>query len=175
MAKSKRSKVKMAYKAMRRAVLETKHDADLREQASKVYKAIGLQMPEERPESAKMPSRTHGGSELVSTFTPTPKGPKLNVVHGPNAVDESAMRLPKQVVGLPIVGAGARARMRAERPVPQKAKQMDVDAGDFEKAEETPYFYPRRARKSGGIRKGKQKKVLNIAKQSKRKPVMLVD
>lgn len=175
MAKSKRSKIKMAYKAMRRSVLETKHDAELREQAAKVYKAVGLPMPTERAESARMPARSHGGSELVSTFTPTPKGPKLNVVHGPNAVDDAAMYIPREVVGFPIVGAGARARMRAEMPVRQKVKEMDVDAGEFEKIEERPYFYPRRARKSGGIRKGRRKnKGLRAVPVTKGKTAMKV-
>lgn len=152
MAKGKRSKVKMAYKAMRRAVMEPKHDAKLREQADKVYKAIGLPLPEERTKEQKMTPRFHGGLELVSTFVPTPKGPVLNVVHGPLAQMDELLRLPKQVVGFPIVGAGARARMKAEMPVPQKRMDMSMDDDDEQPAN-TPYFYPRRSRKSGSIRK----------------------
>lgn len=149
----------MAYKAMRRAVMEPKHDAKLREKAEKIYSAIGIPMPGERSEEQQMKPRMHGGSELVSTFMPTPKGPKLNVVHGPNAVDDSLMRLPKQIIGFPIVGAGARARMRAEMPVKQKVvKAMEVDGDDFEGVDAKPYFYPRRARKSGGIKKGSKRK-----------------
>lgn len=171
MAKSKRSKVKMAYKAMRRSVMEPRQDAQLREQAAKVYKAIGLPLPEERTSEERMKPRTHGGGELVSTFIPTAKGPKLNVVHGPNAVDDSMMKLTKDVIGFPIVGAGARARMRAEMPVPQKkVKAMDVDGEEFEDVDAKPYFYPRRARKSGGIKKGskRREKSLKAAKKPKK-------
>lgn len=149
MAKSKRSKVKMAYKAMRRSVMEPKHDAKLRAQASTVYSAIGLPMPEERAESERMTPRTHGGGELVSTFAPTPKGPTLNVVHGPKAAQDACLRLTAPVVGFPIVGAGARARMRAEIP---RKNSMEVDE-EYEALQERPYFYPTRARKSGAIRK----------------------
>lgn len=159
----------MAYKAMRRAVMQPKHDAELRETATKVYRAIGLDLPDERKSADYMKPRMHGGSELVSTFMPTPKGPKLNVVHGPNAVDESMMRLPREVVGLPIVGAGAWARMRAETPVPQKNK-MDVDR-EFDEVDTRPYFYPRRARKSGGILKKAARKARKTSKMGgKRKP-----
>lgn len=149
----------MAYKAMRRAVMEPKHDAQLREKAGKVYKAIGIPLPEERTAEERMQPRMHGGGELVSTFMLTPKGPNLNVVHGPNAVDDAMMRLPKDVIGFPIVGAGARARMRAEHPVPQKKRMaMEVEGEEFEGVDAKPYFYPRRARKSGGIKKGSKRK-----------------
>lgn len=150
----------MAYKAMRRSIMETKHDAELRETASKVYKAIGLELPEERTEAERMQPRMHGGCELVSTFVPTPKGPTLNVVHGPNAADDDLLRLPKQVVGLPIVGAAAGARMRAELPSAH-GRKMEVDE-DFSNVDTRPYFYPRRARQSGRIRK----KVKRSEKQS---------
>lgn len=152
MAKSKRSKVKMAYKAMRRSVLEEKHDAELREQAARVYKAVGLELPPERSPAARMQPRMHGGTELVSTFVPTPKGPVLNVVHGPTAVDKTKMSIPKEVIGLPIVGAGARARVRSG----SGKRAMDVE-GEFEEAER-PFLYPRREKKrGGGIRKKRRK------------------
>ena len=153
----------MAYKAMRRSVMEPHLDAKLREQAKKVYDAIGLEMPEERSESEKMPARNHGGGELVSTFVPTPKGPKLNVVHGPRARQNEDMFLPEEIIGFPIVGAGARARRLSGKAVSQKPRKMDVDDGnDIENMNETPYFYPRRDRKSGSIRKrrGGRPKVL---------------
>lgn len=159
----------MAYKAMRRAVMEPKHDAQLREKAAKVYEAIGLPLPEERTAEERMKPRMHGGSELVSTFVLTAKGPKLNVVHGPNAADDPLMRIPKGIIGFPLVGAGARAKMRAELPVPQKrVRAMDVDGDEFEQVEATPYFYPRRARKSGGIKKGSKRKVKT--RKAARKP-----
>lgn len=161
----------MAYKAMRRAVMQPKHDAELRETAAKVYGAIGLELPEERKSEDFMKPRMHGGSELVSTFMPTPKAPTLNVVHGPNAVDDSMMRLPREVVGLPIVGAGARARMKAEMPVPQKRK-MEVD-GEFEEVDTIPYFYPRRARKSGGILKRAARKARSSKAGRKPKQVAM--
>lgn len=163
MAKSKRSKVKMAYKAMRRAVMEPHHDAKLREQAGKVYDAIGLPMPEERSESAKFKPRFHGGSELVSTFAPTPKGPKLNAVHGPLARD-AGMQIPEQVVGFPIVGAAERARKSSGRRA-----SMDVDEEEDMQAN-TPYFYPRRSKKSGPIQKKRRdSKTSNNVKNVKRK------
>lgn len=151
----------MAYKAMRRSVMEPHLDAKLREQAKKVYEAIGINMPEERSESEKMPARCHGGGELISTFVPTPKGPKLNVVHGPRARQNEDMFLPEEIIGFPIVGAGARARRLSGKAVPQKPRKMDVD-DDTEDLDETPYFYPRRNRKSGSIRKkrGGRPKVL---------------
>lgn len=157
MGKSKRSKVKMAYKAMRRAVMEPKHDEQLREQAAKVYKAIGLPLPGERKEEEKMKPRKHGGFELVSTFTATPELPKLNVVHGPLAKKNEKLELPRDVVGFPIVGAGAKARMRAEVPVPQKRSEMELDE-EYEEVVNTPYFYPRRSRKSGSIQKKRRNK-----------------
>lgn len=149
MAKSKRSTVKMAYKAMRRSVMQPKFDAQLREQAGKVYKAIGLPMPEERKESEQMAPRTHGGSEIVTTFTPTPEGPVLNVVHGPNA-QSSRLRLKPDVIGFPLDQAGAQARMRAELP---HSTLMQLD-DEYELYQNRPYFYNRRqGKKSRGISK----------------------
>lgn len=156
----------MAYKAMRRAVMEPKHDAELRETAGKVYRAIGLELPEERKENTMQP-RAHGGSELVSTFVPTPKGPKLNVVHGPNAVDNSMMQLPREVIGLPIVGAGAWARTRAEMPASPDV-DMDIDK-EFEEVDTKPYFYPRRVKKRGGICKKAARRAKNPNALRKRK------
>lgn len=159
----------MAYKAMRRSVMEPKLDAKLRAQASKVYSAIGLRLPEERTESQRMAPRFHGGSELVSTFTPTPKGPKLNVVHGPKALDNDKLRLQAEVIGFPIVGAGARARMRAETPVRPKRSAMEIEDEEYDAVADTPYFYPRRARKSGAIRKGARRNAGKSVRHPKNK------
>lgn len=165
MAKSKRSKVKMAYKAMRRRVMEPGHDARLREQAAKVYGAIGLPLPEERTEAETMREHSHGGSVLVTTFLPTEKGPKLNVVHGPLANQDPLMAASAPVVGLPIVGAGLEARMRSDHPsepTDEDRERMDVGAlvskSDLDKSgiDGKPYFYPRRAKK-GAIAKRKSK------------------
>lgn len=168
MAKSKRSKVKMAYKAMRRRVMEPAHDQRLREQASKVYGAIGLPLPDERTEAEGMRERSHGGSVLVTTFHPTEKGPKLNVVHGPLASRDPLLDAAAPVIGLPIVGAGLEARMRSDHPAEPEgddADRMDTGrdggktsdgGGDADDALSKPYFYPRRAKK-GAIAKRKSK------------------
>lgn len=147
MAKSKRSKVKMAYKAMRRQALEKKTDEALRKTASKVYGAVGLPMPAERTEAQRMPSRTHNGCVLVTTFVPTPEPVKLNVVHGPLAADAALQKIPVPVIGLPQVGAGSDARMQAEMPKEGREKVERV------KFEERPYFYPRRRKTKDAIRK----------------------
>lgn len=136
---------------MRRKVLQPQLDAALREQAAKVYSAIGLEMPPERKPEDRMRSRSHGGFEIISTFFPTAKGPKLNVIHGP-LVDKEGMHIPKDVIGLPIVGAALRARAAMERPVRQK--RMEVDDEEYNR----PSFYPRRDRKSGCIRKKRKTK-----------------
>lgn len=146
----------MANKAMRRAVMEPKLDAQLREQASKVYKAIGLEMPPERPEEAKFRQRSHGGSEVVPTFTPTPEGPKLNAVHGPLA-KRQGMVMEADVVGFPVVGAGQRARSIRAR---DSTSRMDIQDDEYTQAN-TPYFYPRREKKRGGVRKRRRAQKLN--------------
>lgn len=147
MAKSKRSKVKMAYKAMRRQAMEKKTDAALRKTAAKVYSAVGLPLPPERTVEQRMPSRTHDGAVLVTTFVPTPEPVKLNVVHGPLAEDAAVQKIPVPVIGLPQVGAGADARMEAEMPAEGREK---VEKVAFE---ERPYFYPRRRKTRDAIRK----------------------
>lgn len=172
MAKSKRSKVKMAYRAMRRRVLEPAHDARLRTQAGKVYGAIGLALPGPRDAADGMRERSHGGSVLVTTFHPTEAGPKLNVVHGPLAGRDVLLDGEAPVVGLPVVGAGLEARMRAEHPQEEGAggvERMEVGKGaageEEEKAEERPYFYPRRAKK-GAVAKRKSR----FSRHPKNKP-----
>lgn len=145
----------MAHRSMRRQVMESKFDSELREKAGKVYKAIGMELPPERAHEQKMVSRSHGGFELVSTFVPTPEAPKLNVVHGPLA-NKGMMRLPKDVVGFPIIGSATRARKMAHRTISQKS--MDLDGDDAEELANTPYFYPRRARKSGSITKRRRER-----------------
>lgn len=155
MAKSKRSKVKMAYKAMRRHVLEPDHDEKLRAQAAKVYSAIGLPLPDERASGQGMAARNHGGAELVTTFHPTEEGPKLNIVHGPLAQASEKLRAPVPVVGLPIVGAGLEARMRSDHPQEEEEEVDGMDGSSEVREvtkgvmEERPYFYPKRARKGG--------------------------
>ncbi|PXF40164.1 hypothetical protein BWQ96_10132 [Gracilariopsis chorda] len=156
----------MAYKAMRRSVMEPIHDAKLREQAEKVYKAIGMDLPGERSKEQKMPPRSHGGFELVSTFVPTPDAPKLNVVHGPLAYKDDKMTLKKEVVGFPIPCAGAEARMRAEIPAARR-RTMDVDDEEYEDVTERPYFYPRRERQGVGIRKKRRERKQRVKKRSK--------
>jgi hypothetical protein len=163
MAKSKRSKVKMAYKAMRRRVMEPANDKLLRRQAERVYSAVGLTMPEERSNKDVMKERTHGGLTIVTNFHPTESGPKLNVVHGPLAQVDPLLQLAAPVIGLPMVGAGLTAHLKSDHPkVPsavEKGAIMEVAgpaysssalAGDsiFDK----PYFYPRRT-KNGGVTK----------------------
>jgi hypothetical protein len=160
MAKSKRSKVKMAYKAMRRRVLEPANDTRLRVQAGKVYSAVGLPLPPERTPKDAMPERAHGGGIIMTTFFPTEPGPKLNCVHGPLANQDPLLQAHAPVIGLPIVGAGMSARLRSETPVHAErpsAHGMDVcDAGSLAThrvtgrslGEERPYFYPRRAKRS---------------------------
>lgn len=157
MAKSKRSKVKMAHRAMRRAVMEPKLDQKLRERASKVYKAIGLEMPPERPEEAKFRPRSYGGSEVVSTFTPTPDSLKLNSVHGPLA-NRRSTSIEVDVIGLPIAGAGKKARANSGRKGGFSSR-MDVDDEEYTQAN-TPYFYPRRRKEKGGIRKRRRESKL---------------
>lgn len=175
MAKSKRSKVKMAYRAMRRRVLEPAHDARLRTQAGKVYGAIGLALPGERAAADGMRERSHGGSVLVTTFHPTEAGPALNVVHGPLAARDALLDAAAPVVGLPQAGAGLEARMRAEHPEEGGAEEMEVArgagaaggaaGGEADAAEERPYFYPRRAKK-GAVAKRKSK----FSRHPKNKP-----
>lgn len=152
----------MAYRAMRRVVLQPRSDAKLQEQASKVYSAIGLPMPMDGSSKGNMRKPHHGGSEIVTTFTPTPKGPTLNAVHGP-LVNKNGMFIEGQVVGFPAIGSGARARTSSG--VPDRSEQkMDVSDDEYIQAN-TPYFYPRRYGKRRGIRKqrhtdnGKRKKL----------------
>lgn len=148
MAKSKRSKVKMAYKAMRRQAMEKKFDENLRKKASKTYNAVGLPMPPERPTEARMPSRTHNGCVLVTTFVPTAPAPKRNIVHGPLARDSSKDNVPVPIIGFPIPGAGAVARMEAET-------MGEEDDDERVKYVKRPYFYPRRRKSKDNIRKNR--------------------
>lgn len=148
--------------------MEPKLDAQLRTQAEKVYTAVGLEMPEEREEAARFAPRVHGGCVLVSTFHPTPKGPELNRVHGPLAAEPDSLDVP--IVGFPMVGAGAEARMRAEIPAKIARRAMEVegesDAG-FEDPENKLYFYPKRMKKGGAI--GKSSKRLRPTRHPKNK------
>ncbi|KAI0561326.1 hypothetical protein FGB62_87g049 [Gracilaria domingensis] len=160
---------------MRRAVMEPIHDAKLREQAEKVYKAIGLPLPEERTEEQKMRPRSHGGFELISTFVPTPEAPKLNAVHGPLANQDSHMTLKKDVIGFPMPGAGMEARMRAETQVGRK-NAMQVEDDEYEQVADRPYFYPRRERRGGGIKKKRlERKVRNKSKSKGTRSAMQVE
>lgn len=140
----------MAHRSMRRAVLASSFEKRLRTQASKVYKAIGMEMPAEQTESDWPAPRTYSGCELVSTFTPSPKPPRLNTVHGP-LVHKSNLRLERQVVGFPIVGAAERARLQAGLPSARR-KCMEIEDDEYVQAN-TPYFYPRLYKKKGGIQK----------------------
>lgn len=149
----------MAYKAMRRRVMEPEQDARLRAQAAKVYSAIGLPLPGERKEEDAMRERSHGGSVLVTTFHPTDPGPKLNTVHGPLAAVDPLLTAAMPVVGLPIVGAALEARMLSDHPRGAEGGDgMDVGTettGDG-RLGDRPYFYPRRAKKgSSGVVKRK--------------------
>lgn len=138
----------MAYKAMRRQVLEPDRDEKLRAQAATIYSVIGLPLPDERSEGEGMRARSHGGAELVTTFHPTEEGPKLNVVHGPLAGADDKLRAPLPVIGLPTIGAGLEAKMRSDHVQEDEGEGMEVveKAG---KVEEKPYFYPKRAKKRG--------------------------
>lgn len=150
----------MAHRAMRRAVMEPKLDEKLREQASKVYKAIGLEMPPERPEEAKFRPRSYGGSEVVSTFTPTPESIKLNSVHGPLA-NRQTMAVEVDIIGPPVSGAGKRARINSGRKHGFSSR-MDIDDEEYTQAN-TPYFYPRRRKDKGGVRKRRRETKLKAS------------
>lgn len=164
MAKSKRSKVKMAYKAMRRAIMQPKLDAELCEQAGRVYKAIGLPMPDSNSDEFR--TRRHGGSEIVTTFVPTPKGPALNAVHGPLA-NKRATSVERPSVGFPIAGSAKRARALASGSG-RKDKEMDADRlHDGSSAPGVPYFYPRRDWKRRAIHKQRREGKLKEAKRKK--------
>lgn len=153
--------MKMAYKAMRRQVMEQDNDARLRTQAAKVYGAIGRPLPEERAPENAMPSRSHGGSVVVTTFHPTEPGPKLNVVHGPLANKDPLLANETPVVGLPIVGAGLEARMRSDHPADNDSLGETGAGNDAMQSvaanavpEEKPYFYPKRSKRgTAGIKK----------------------
>lgn len=149
----------MAHRAMRRAVMEPKLDRKLRERASKVYKAIGLELPPERPEEAKFRTRSYGGSEVVTTFTPTPESLKLNSVHGPLA-DRQSTTVEADMIGLPVAGAGKQARVNSGRKGGFSSR-MDIDDEEYTQAN-TPYFYPRRRKEKGGVRKRRRQSKLKV-------------
>lgn len=179
----------MAYRTMRRATLQPRLDAQQREQASKVYEAIGLPMPpapeDQQDQDAIQPellTRSHNGSEIVTTFVPTPKLPTLNAVHGPLA-NKSGMQVDIPVVGFPIVGAGTMARSMSgesdnrkgrrqgsrkssiqEMEDERKKKREEVDVA----SERIPYFYPRRDWKASAIKKRRQKEKSKILLNLKR-------
>jgi hypothetical protein len=153
----------MAYKAMRRRMMEPAHDAHLRKQAGRVYSAIGLPLPEERSAEHVMKERTHGGLTIVTTFYPTEPGPKLNVVHGPLALRDPLLQQSAPVVGLPIMGAGISARLRSDHPAEPSGPVHDTNmevvdpvaaaaAAASDSIFDKPYFYPRRS-KNGGVTK----------------------
>lgn len=148
MAKSKRSKVKMAYKAMRRQSLQPKEDIKLRKVAAKNYRLAHLPLPSERAKEQRMAPRTHNGMELVTLFTPTPVGPKLNLVHGPLAGKEE-----DKDDDIPLIGI-ARPTLLPEK---MDAEEKRADYND------RPYFYPRR-------RKDKRSKPSFVVKRSSRHP-----
>lgn len=150
--------------------MEPMHDARLRMQADKVYSAIGMQLPGERKEEDAMRERSHGGAALLTNFHPTESGPKLNVVHGPLAQSDPLLSMQKPVVGLPVVGAGLKARLMSDNPETMypdaDIPEMDtIDDSIYgisnlkrseqtrEVEEEQPYFYPRRTKRYGGVRK----------------------
>lgn len=171
----------MAYKAMRRQVMEPGNDARLRAQAAKVYNAIGRSLPDERAPENEMPSRSHGGSVVVTTFHPTEPGPKLNVVHGPLANNDPLLANATPVVGLPIVGAGLEARMRSDHPEEshpggEETEAMDVGGAkrdtDAAGPEEKPYFYPRRSKRGAAIVKKRSRKQTRHPKNKPGVPFM---
>jgi hypothetical protein len=181
MAKSKRSKVKMAYKAMRRRVMEPANDTRLWTQAGKVYSAVGLPLPPERTPEDAMPERAHGGGVIMTSFFPTEPGPKLNCVHGPLANQDPLLQVNAPVIGLPIVGAGMSARLRSETPVHSERSSTHVmDVGDSSSltqgvtgkslAEERPYFYPRRTRHSSSGVPKKRSTAKQFPRHPKNKP-----
>lgn len=137
MAKSKRSKVKMAYKAMRRQVMQKKHDEALRKLASTNYVKADLPLPPERTTEEAMPSRTHNGCVLVSTFVPTPAGPKLNIVHGPLAEKKDEPDAPM---------------LQLAPPTRHERKRMDEESEPIAYSKQ-PYFYPRRRKGRDAIQK----------------------
>ncbi len=137
----------MAYKAMRRQVMQKKHDEALRKLAAKNYAKADLPLPPERAAEDAMPSRTHNGCVLVSTFVPTPKGPKLNIVHGPLAEKDDEPDAPMLQLAPP--GRQEHTRMDEEHEPICYSKQ--------------PYFYPRRRR---GIQKKKRFSTLQTGNES---------
>ena len=127
----------MAYKAMRRQVMQKKHDEALRKLAATNYAKADLPLPPERnPENAMKP-RMHNGCLLVSTFVPTPEGPKLNVVHGPLAKKNDEPDAPMLQLAPPRTAE--RAPMEEEHEPIAYSQQ--------------PYFYSRRQK---GISKKKR-------------------
>lgn len=159
----------MAYRTMRRAALQSRLDEQQRTQAARIYSAIGLPMPDNDSTKSEPITRSHNGSEIISTFLPTPKGPKLNTVHGPLANKEGLM-MDAPVVGFPVVGAGQRARRAAGQ-----AERMQVDEErnkhkqkDDVRVDERPYFYPRRTYRDSAIRKQRKQKQIRAAEESKR-------
>uniref|UniRef100_A0A7S1XDI5 Uncharacterized protein n=1 Tax=Compsopogon caeruleus TaxID=31354 RepID=A0A7S1XDI5_9RHOD len=97
MAKSIRSKVKRAFRAQRRRIMAPVIAAKDMRRARRLHAAAGFTQSRLVVEEASPPM--HGGTEVVSNFVPTPRGPSLNVVHGPlagrkeesDAEDEAAM------------------------------------------------------------------------------------
>lgn len=132
--------------------MEPMLDTKARAQAEKVYRAIGMRMPEERRDEDGMRERRHGGGAVVTTFHPTELGPKLNVVHGPLAQSDPLLFMESPVVGLPVVGAGLKARMMSDHPDKSEVDLATMDEQILETAqdrstfEESPYFYPRRTK-----------------------------
>lgn len=169
MAKSKRSKVKMAYRTMRRAALKSRLDEQQRKQASKVYDAIGLSMPPSTRDSSddiqpELLTRSHNGSDIVSTFVPTPKGPSLNAVHGPLA-QRRGMVVEAPLVGFPIVGAGVRAKHSMDVDS-RKRREEQGNEDDDDEEEEVPNFYHRKDYKRSAL---KRKKHIELAKKAMEK------
>lgn len=130
MAKSKRSKVKLAYKAMRRQILQKNTDKKVRKIAARTYKQLDIALPPERTEEQRMPSRTHNGMVLVSTFMPTAPQPILNIVHGPLANDMKE-----------VVDYEAECKVKT---VEDKEAEMDTETDERLEYVKRPYFYPRR-------------------------------
>mmetsp|Transcript_8701 Transcript_8701/g.22893 ORF Transcript_8701/g.22893 Transcript_8701/m.22893 type:complete len:197 (-) Transcript_8701:256-846(-) len=91
MGKSIRSKVKRTFRGLKREILEPARTAQLEKISENLRVKAGVVKPaspdaDADPASKLKAPRQHGGFAPLTTFTPTPKGPKLNVVHGPLAV-----------------------------------------------------------------------------------------
>ncbi|KAJ8902105.1 hypothetical protein NDN08_006513 [Rhodosorus marinus] len=134
MAKGLRSKVKRAYRALKRDKMEGVYKKKLDDRVSSLHKKAGFEqaavMEEDRPERIVR----HGGVQLGTTFVPDHERPKLNVVHGPLA--ETAENSDAKVSFEPtehVPQYTERALEDAKGGSGGRDKDVDMSAGDSKK------------------------------------------